>query len=89
MLVTQSRVPHRINTEWRLSISGVHPIMMEKSALAGEGEGCTPIAFQTITIMYKVAVYAPAKRADTLPVFHLYPICNLLGSLYCINSQYE
>ncbi len=28
-----------IHTEWRLSISGVHPIMMEKSALAGEGGG--------------------------------------------------
>jgi hypothetical protein len=27
----------------------------------------------SITIMYKVAVYAPAERADTLPVFHLYP----------------
>ncbi len=32
-------------TEWRLPVSGVHPmipIMMEKSALAGEGGGCTP-----------------------------------------------
>jgi hypothetical protein len=25
------------------------------------------------TIMYKVAVYAPAEKADTLPVFHLHP----------------
>ncbi len=30
---------HRVHTEWRLPISGVHPIMMEKSALAGEGGG--------------------------------------------------
>ncbi len=37
-------------------ISGVHPIMMEKSALAGEGWGCTPIPFQPTTITYKVAV---------------------------------
>jgi hypothetical protein len=28
---------------------------------------------QPITITHKVAVYAPAERADTLPLFHLYP----------------
>jgi hypothetical protein len=28
---------HRVNTEWRLAIFGLHPIMIEKSALAGEG----------------------------------------------------
>ncbi len=63
-------------TEWRSPISGVHPIMMEKSA--GEGGGVhgarTPAPFQPITITYKVAVYAPAERVDTLPLFHLYPI---------------
>ncbi len=68
---------HRVHTEWRLPISGVHPIMMEKSALAGEGGGCMPIPFQPITITYKVAVYAPAERTDTLPLFHLYPIFTL------------
>jgi hypothetical protein len=46
--------------------------MMEKSALAGEGGGCTPTPFQPITITYKVAVYAPAERADALKLFHLY-----------------
>ncbi len=30
-----------------------------------------PTSFQPITITYKVAVYAPAERADTLPPFHL------------------
>jgi hypothetical protein len=29
----------RVHTEWRLPMSDVHPIMMEKSALAGEGGG--------------------------------------------------
>jgi hypothetical protein len=57
------------DTEWRLPISGVHPFMMEKSALAGEGGGCTPTPFQPITITYKV--YAPAEWADTLILFHL------------------
>jgi hypothetical protein len=32
----------RVHTEWRMLISGVHFIMMEKSALAGERvTGCT------------------------------------------------
>ena len=48
--------------------------MMEKSALAGEGGVFTPTPFHSITIRYKVAVYAPPERADTLPLFHLYPI---------------
>jgi hypothetical protein len=62
-------------TEWQWPISGVHSIMMEKSALAGEGEGCTPNHLHYFTITYKVAVavYAPAAgRADTLTLFHLY-----------------
>ncbi len=46
--------------------------MMEKSALAGEGGGA-PTPFQSITITYKVAMYDPPDRVDTLPVFHLYP----------------
>ncbi len=46
--------------------------MVEISALAGEGGGCTPTPFRPITITYKVAVYAPAKWADTFTLFHLY-----------------
>jgi hypothetical protein len=52
---------------------------MEKSALAGEGGGCTPTPFHSITIMYIVAVYAPAERADTIHVFHLYPYMYSVG----------
>jgi hypothetical protein len=65
------RAYHRVHTEWQLPISGVHSFMTEKSALAGEGEGCTSIPFHYVfrlfTIMYKVAMYA-----DTLALFHLY-----------------
>ncbi len=44
-------------------ISGVHPIMMEKSALAGVGGGCTaPTPFQPITITYKVMVGSLIKE---------------------------
>jgi hypothetical protein len=63
----------RVHTEWRLPIFGVHPIMMEKSALAGKVGVASPLS----TITYKVVVYAPAERADTLPLFHLCPICIL------------
>jgi hypothetical protein len=46
-------------------------------ALAGDGGGCTPTPFQPITIMYKIAVHAPAERADTIPLYTLYPIFTL------------
>jgi len=47
---------------------------MEKLAQAGEGGGhCKPTPFILFAITYKVSVYAPAQRADTLTVFHLYP----------------
>ncbi len=36
-------IAHRVHTEWQRPLSGVHSIMMEKLAQAGEGgEGCTP-----------------------------------------------
>ncbi len=35
-------------------------------------EGKISLAFTTITITSKVAVYAPAEWADTLTLFHLY-----------------
>ncbi len=54
-------------------------VMMEKLAQAGQGGGCTPTPFHSITITYKVAMYAPAKSADTLPLFNLFPyvLCGL------------
>jgi hypothetical protein len=54
-------------------LSGVHSIMMEKFAQTGEGGGCTPTPFTLFTITYKVVVYAPADKADILPIFLLYP----------------
>jgi hypothetical protein len=63
--------------EWKLPISGLHSIMMEKSALAGEGGGCTPLPFHSSNPhVQSFAVYTPAERADTLNLFHLY--CSLL-----------
>jgi hypothetical protein len=83
----------RVHTEWRLPISDIHPIIMEKSALAGEDGGCTPTPFQTITITYKVAVYALAERTDTLTLFPLSPfilfecICHSTGA--CTTTLYR
>ncbi len=41
-----------------------------------------PSAFHSFTITYKDAVYAPAERTDTLPLFHLYPFYTLLSLLH-------
>ena len=56
----------------QLPISGVHPIMMEKSVLAGEGGGASPPPFSLF-----FAVYVPAERANTLFYFisTLYVLC--------------
>ncbi len=41
--------------------------------------GCArPPPFTLCTITYKVALYDPAERADTLPLFNLYPYVLLL-----------
>jgi hypothetical protein len=66
-------------TEWREhGFLLCYSIMMEKFAQAVRvgGGGCTPTPFHysISTIMYKVAVYAPAENADTL---HPYVICAL------------
>ncbi len=48
--------------------------MMDKLAQSGEGGGgvarLCPFTLSTIT--YKFVVYAPAEKADTLPLFLLY-----------------
>jgi hypothetical protein len=46
--------------------------MMEKLALPGKGGGMPPPPFTIFTITYKVAVYAPTERADTLTQFYLF-----------------
>jgi hypothetical protein len=55
-------------TEWQRPFS----IMMEKLAQAGEGGGVHAPPFTTSTITYKVMMYAPVERADTLPLFLFY-----------------
>jgi hypothetical protein len=89
LILKSGRAPH---TEWQLPISGVHSIMMEKSAQPdkrGVG-GAHPPPFTLVTITYKVVLYAPAEWADTLPLFHFYPlyvVCCASHPALCIYSQ--
>ncbi len=72
--------PHRVHTEWKRLLSGVHSIMMKKLAQAGE-DGCArPPPFTLLTITYKVAVYASAEWADTLTLFHLFQYMYSVGT---------
>jgi hypothetical protein len=40
-----------------------------------KGWGAPPPPFTISTITYEVVAYAPAERADTIPLFLLYPYC--------------
>jgi hypothetical protein len=52
--------------------------MMEKLAQACEAEGARPTPFTISTITYKVVVYIPAAREDTLPnYFYSTPVRTL------------
>ncbi len=79
--------PQIIHTEWQLPLSGVHSIMMEKLCLPGEGGWCTPTPFTISTITYKVVVYVPPERVDTLPsppISTQLFLCTPLGSNFMI-----
>jgi hypothetical protein len=71
------RLYHRVQTELQRPLSGVHSIMMEKLAQAGEGGGARPPPFTIFTITYKVAVYAPAESADTHSPSFISTLCTL------------
>jgi hypothetical protein len=60
-------------TEWQWPLSGIHSIMIEKSALVVRVGGARSTPFTISTIIYKVVVYTPDEKADTLPLFLLYP----------------
>ncbi len=61
-------------TEWQLLRSG-RAFHHDGTISPGwwGGGGALPPPFTISTITYKVVVYAPAERADTLPLFLLYP----------------
>ncbi len=65
-------------TEWQRPLAGVHSIMMEKSAQAGEGGVARPPPLTISTITCKVVVSAPAERADAFLLFLLYPLMHFV-----------
>ena len=61
---------HRAQTESQWPLSGVHSIMMVKSAQPGEGGGCTPSPFTLpSTITSKGVVYATLQRRGQITEF--------------------
>ncbi len=64
-------VYHRVQTEWQRPLSGVHSIMIEKWAQAGEGGECTPSPFHytVFTITYAPAERHTVKKIYRIPVF--------------------
>jgi hypothetical protein len=62
-----------------MALSGVHSILVVKSAQLGEGGGCTPSPFHSIHHHERSCgvPYASAERAKTLPYFSSTPICFL------------
>ncbi len=82
MGVEMGRGAHRVHTEWHRPLSGVHSIMMEKSAPPGESGGTRLPPFTISTITDKVVVYAPAERAYTIStifLFLIYPYMYSVG----------
>jgi hypothetical protein len=59
--------------------------MMEKLAQPCGVRGARLPPFTIFTITYKVAVYAPAERADKLPLFHLHPYMYSVGAINFTN----
>ncbi len=69
---------YKVHTEWRYPISGVHPIMMEKSALAVEGGSARQPPFHNIYYhIQSCSVRVRSGREGRYILFHLYPICTL------------
>jgi hypothetical protein len=76
---SHAMLDHRVHTEWQWPLSCVHYIMVVKSAQPGEGGGvhAHPLSLYLSSRAKLWCMYAPAKKADTLPLFLLYPICTL------------
>ncbi len=60
--------PQRIHTEWQRPLSGVHSVMMVKSAQPGEGGECTPSPCHSIYHHEQFVVYPPAEREIHSPI---------------------
>ncbi len=78
-------------TEYTQSGNGRYLAIFHLDGKISQG-WCTPTPFHytIITITNKVAVYAPAERADTLPLFHLYVLYDLhLATVYLLYKYFS
>jgi hypothetical protein len=80
---------HRVHTEWQLPISGVHSIMMEKSALAGEVGSARPPAFTIFTITLKAVCTLQLRGQIHSSYFISAPICNLCWDSLTLCTLYN
>ncbi len=67
--INLSRPEHRVK---RVAMAYIPPRWKSQPRLVRVG-GARPPPFARSTITYKVVVFTPAERADTLPLFLLYP----------------
>jgi hypothetical protein len=61
---------HRVQKEWQWLVSGVHSIMMVKSAQPGEGGAALSLS---LCLPSRAKLWCQLLKEDTLPLFLLYP----------------
>ncbi len=79
---------HRVHTEWQRLVSGVHSIMMESSALAGEGGGARhKPPFTLLLLQTKLQCTFQLRRQIHSPYFISTLICTYYS--YSVSSLYS
>jgi hypothetical protein len=79
---------HRVSTEWQWPLSGVHSIMMEKSAQPWWEWGCRPTPFHYIYFRaHTVVVNDPVEREDIQNPISTLPLCVLCDLLIEISGN--
>jgi hypothetical protein len=70
-------VDHRVHTEWQWPLSGIHFIMMVKSAQPGKGGGCALPIWLSIPSRAKLWYTLQMRGQIHSPYFSSIPICTL------------
>jgi hypothetical protein len=55
--------PHRVHTEWHLPLSGVHSIMIVKSAQPGKCMGCKPGSPPSLYLPSRAKLWCTSRAA--------------------------
>ncbi len=91
LLIFVYRFTHIVHTEWQRPLSGVHPIMMEKLARAGEAGGCTATSFHCIYHhVQSCSIRFSGEGRCTLPISYL-PLCTLwfYPSAHALSASFQ